>query len=669
MAYTEDLAVEDTIGKLLDENEKFIYPTDEIEDEALVYQMIGHVYGEHYHDYVNSVRFINRSYRVGYDSIVLESLGVAYYGLAMHDAIEADGRVSDTSRIDKKSLYKARECYLIIKSKADDLFWAGTMRRVGLCIYNTFVFLQDNYRILTVYPDVKKYLQQLNNNECRDIEMKYAMISAQKGEINVKEFTHITAKDEIVLKSIARASKCSNLIEDATANIPADQIGNVPQLAREIRDTTYYLERNVRLIDRKERVPMYVQMINLYGRGMLIFGWDKKEKLETLYERLSEYANPELLDSMSNFIFEMDAPIAEAEKRFLTSFENKKNIITWQELNHFYIRHGMFERADAMYQELFSERRELIEEGPEYAYRAFIDYVTHYKRNLKYALQCYLDAKEAFKDTDIEGFWELELMLYSGTFNNPERFELERKQFVDKGLVTEESYHRDAFIAHLANLNNIEAIEHNNYIRQCPHLVNPQTGLLIVSKEEMQFLNWIGAVKPGFLPPSDSMVEERAKEVQNSYACETWHRKIDVQLKNQFGLNRKIAIDAWGLYQMAENDMLDVLDEFECVYVSHISVIRLLEELSRTDNIRIRILLEYLKICNKVKIYSAGFKAQIVVRNVIQYFEPESTVAVAVEKDCLMLYGEPIVDKELIEHFGNRIVRINDINKLIEKSQ
>ena len=69
------------------------------------------------------------------------------------------------------------------------------------------------------------------------------------------------------------------------------------------------------------------------------------------------------------------------------------------------------------------------------------------------------------------------------------------------------------------------------------------------------------------------------------------------------------------------------------------------------------------------KDYSAGFKAQIVVRNVTQYFEPESTVAVAVEKDCLMLYGEPIVDKELIEHFGNRIVRINDINKLIEKSQ
>ena len=109
-----------------------------------------------------------------------------------------------------------------------------------------------------------------------------------------------------------------------------------------------YLERNVRLIDRKERIPMYVQMINLYGRGMLIFGWDKKKKLETLYEKLSEYANPDLLESISNFIFEMDAPIAEAEKRFVNSFEKNKNIITWQELNHFYIRHRKWLEEDTV---------------------------------------------------------------------------------------------------------------------------------------------------------------------------------------------------------------------------------------------------------------------------------------------------------------------------------
>ena len=58
--------------------------------------------------------------------------------------------------------------------KADELFWSGTMRRIGLCVYNTFVFLQDNYRIFTIYQDIKKYLTQLTDDEWRDIEMKYA---------------------------------------------------------------------------------------------------------------------------------------------------------------------------------------------------------------------------------------------------------------------------------------------------------------------------------------------------------------------------------------------------------------------------------------------------------------------------------------------------------------
>lgn len=664
-AYTENLPVEETIDKLLDENENFIYPTDEIEDEALVYQMIGYVFGEHYRDYVNSVRFLNRSYRVGYDSIVLESLGAAYYNIGICDATDENGRIPDWRRIDQKALYKARECFLIIKTKADELFWTGTIRRIGMCVFNTFVFLQDNYRILTVYQDIKKYLPNLSDDEWRDVEMKYAKVRAQKGEIDTKEFPHITTKDGILLDAIAKACKCSNLIEDVTANNPVDQIRNLPQFAKEIRETIRFLESAVRRIDRRDRVPMYVQLINLYGRGMIFFGWNKKDKLESLYERLSEYADSDLLESMENFIFEMDAPIEESEKRFRASFERHKNIITWQELNHMYIRHGMFEQADAMYKELFSKRKELFEESPEYAYRAFIDYVTLYKRDLKYALQCYLDAKEAFQDTDIEGFWELELMLYSNSFNEPERFLVERKYFVDQGLVTEESYHRAAFIAHLANLNDVEASEQYYYIRQYPHYLNPKTGMIIISKEEIHFLNWIGVVKPNFLPPPDSMLEKRAEEVQSVYESEKWHREIDKPLKNQFGLNKTIAIDAWSLYQLTETNVLDTLEKLDCVYVSHMSIIRLLEELSRTNNPRIRILLKYLKLCTKIKIYSAGFKAQMEVRNVARYFEPESTVAIAVEKNCLMIYGEPVVDEQLVEHFGNRIIRVNQVEELM----
>lgn len=666
-AYTEDLPVEETIGKLLDEHENFIFPTDEIEDEALVYQMIGYVYGERYHDHINSVRFLNRSYRVGYDGMVLESLGAAYYNLGVYDATDENGKIPDWRKIDQKALYKARECYLIIKSKADDLFWEGTMHRMGLCVYNTFVFLQDNYRILTIYNDVKKYMPKLTDDEWRDVEMKYARVSAQKGEIDIKEFPHITTKDCILLEAIAKASKCANLIEDVNANVPADQISGLLPFAKEIKDTIRYLEDAVRRIDRADRVPMYVQMINLYGRGMLMFGWDKKEKLASLYERLSEHADEDLMESMRNFIFEMDAPIEDSIKRFTATFERNKNIITWQELNHLYIRHGMLDEADAMYKELLSEHKELIEEGPEYAYRAFIDYVTLYKRDLKYALQCYLDAKEAFLDTDIEGFWELELMLYSSSFNDPERFEIERRHFVDKGLVTEESYHRAALIAHLTNLNGIEAFEHNNYIRQYPHFLNPKTGMVVVNQEEIYFLNWIGAIKPDFLPPPDSMLDTRAVEIRKEYEKESWHRTIDKQFKNQFRLKKSIAIDAWSLFQLAEKNTLDDLQSLDCVYVSHMTIIRLLEELSRTDNPKLRIILSFLKAADNIHIYSAGFKAQLEVRNAAPYFEPASTVAVAVEKDCVVIYGEPVVNAQLIERFGNRIIRVSEMDNLLSE--
>ena len=113
--------------------------------------------------------------------------------------------------------------------------------------------------------------------------MKYAKVRAQKGEIDTKEFPHITTKDGILLDAIAKACKCSNLIEDVTANNPVDRIRNLPQFAKEIRETIRFLESAVRRIDRRDRVPMYVQLINLYGRGMIFFGWNKKDKLESLW--------------------------------------------------------------------------------------------------------------------------------------------------------------------------------------------------------------------------------------------------------------------------------------------------------------------------------------------------------------------------------------------------
>lgn len=196
-AYVEDAPVEETIGKFLDEKECLTIKIEDMETEALVYQMLGYVYGEHYKQYVKSVRCLNRAYRLGQDHAVLESLGCAYHLLAIHDALRADNTI-EIEKVDRSSLYKARECFLILLDKADELYLQAMMKREGGIIYDTFFFEQDNYRILTLYPTLIK--NSPNDVKIkRDFEMKYAKIVCQSGYINLTQFHYLTEEDKILL--------------------------------------------------------------------------------------------------------------------------------------------------------------------------------------------------------------------------------------------------------------------------------------------------------------------------------------------------------------------------------------------------------------------------------------------------------------------------------------
>ena len=353
-AYEENLSVEESIGKLLDEHENFVFDTEHEDEVAFIYQLIGYVYGEKYHDYVKAVRFLNRSYRIGSDNVILESLGAAYYFLGIFDATGEDDIV-DCRKVDRNDLYKARECFLLIIQKADTLFWAGTMRRVGLCVYNTFVFLNDNYRILTIYPDVKKYIILPEEKDIdkfwRDIEMKYARVAAMSGNINTLDYPHIFSSDKFLLETIAKTSQCTELIERATVDLKFRRIRN-RELEKKIKDVIKETENNVRRIDNKDRLPIYVQLMNMYGRGMLLFGWKKIDKLESYLERIRDYGDLDFIEAMENFLYEFKAPLEDVIQRYKQTFDRKKDLISWQELNHLYVRHGMMDEADTMYCEL-----------------------------------------------------------------------------------------------------------------------------------------------------------------------------------------------------------------------------------------------------------------------------------------------------------------------------
>ena len=662
-AYVEDLPVEKTIGILLDEHENFIYERDGFEDSPLIYQMIGYVYGDKYRDYVNAVRFANRSYQIGFDRIVLETVGAAYYYLGIMDATREDGSV-DFIKLDNKSLYKARDYFLTIIKKADALYWAGTVRRVGLCIYNTFVFLQDNYRILTIYPDIKKFINiSEDGNFWRDIEMKQARVLAHAGKINFTEYQYITETDKLFLETLVKTGQCASCLEQAMVQFSLTQYRPI-EMENYLQKTIVETENVIGQLDQKDRLPVYIQLMNMYGNGMLLFGWKKADKLKDFFHCIKDCANPDLLESMENYIFEFEAPLADAIERFKKTFEKRRDINSWQELQHLYVRHGMMAEADAMYRELLAERKELIAGEPEYAYRAYIDYITLYQRDLKDALQCYIDAKAAFKDTDIEGYWELELMFLTNSFNDPDHYEEILQPFVEKGLLPEEKYYRMVFIANLVNLRKEKAGELYEHISRFPHMVNLFSGMPILQREEIHYLNWIGMLKPGSLPPPNSIGIVQADQALRSFKLEKWHREIDKSLQHRFGVEKKIVTDAWSLYIIEQTKGLEYFHCYDCVYITHLTVIRSLEDLSRVNSAALRQVLDFIQTDSVCKIISPGFGAQIAVRNHVSYNETGAAIALGIEKDCLVMLGDPDLEHRLVDKFRQSIIRANEVDKL-----
>lgn len=240
--------------------------------------------------------------------------------LAIKDALREDDTV-DIEKMDRVSLYKARECFLILLDKADELYLATTMKREDGVIYNTFYFEQDNYRILTLYPILMKNLPDDDAKMRRDFEMKYARTVCQSGSINLTQFRVLTAKDKTLLFVLA-------------------------------------------------------------------------EEINMLHIILQ-----------------------------------------------FYKRNNMLDKADEMFEKLFTEHKEYVESEPEYIYRAYILYILDYQRDLKKALQFYTMNKDEMKDGDIREFWESELMMCTNSFNNPKQFEEERKLLVEQGLMPEEEFY------------------------------------------------------------------------------------------------------------------------------------------------------------------------------------------------------------------------------------
>ena len=660
-AYVEDATVEETIGKFLDEKECLTIKIEDMETEALVYQMLGYVYGEHYKQYVKSVRCLNRAYRLGQDHAVLESLGCAYHLLAIHDALRADNTI-EIEKVDRSSLYKARECFLILLDKADELYLQAMMKREGGIIYDTFFFEQDNYRILTLYPTLIK--NSPNDVKIkRDFEMKYAKIVCQSGYINLTQFHYLTEEDKILLSILEEEHAMLHILDFKNPEV----LRRNSDLDQKLYAVLNKAERSLAKIDEKEQLLVRALLFNLYRWGKYLFGWNTIFNMERHLEYIRKNGKEEMVITFENFIYECSHEPEEAEERYINSWKKNPCFELWKEILQFYKRNSMLDKADAMFETLFTEHTEYVESEPEYAFRAYISYILDYRRDLKKALHFYMIHKDEMKDEIVRELWESELMMCTNSFNNPDEFVEMRSVLVEQGLMSENEFHRISLVAYMCNLDSENAWKY--FSKENPlfgKFDKAENEGVFLTNEGARFLVWQKKYPPHMEREWRGINIQGANAAKSLFEQEEWHLSPkSIANKLQYEIHKSIAIDTWGLYLLAVEEKLDLLERFDQIYVTHFSVSRMLEEITHFKNENMEVILAYLESAEHVKLQSPNFEVQLKVRENVNYYEPCSTIAMAVEAEIPAIIGETMLAQNLIDRFKNYIVRPDELEEMM----
>lgn len=222
------------------------------------------------------------------------------------------------------------------------------------------------------------------------------------------------------------------------------------------------------------------------------------------------------------------------------------------------------------------------------------------------------------KDLNLRDFLEHELMIYTCSFNVPELFEEERYSFVQQGFVPIEEYHRIILVAYMCNLDSQKSWEHFNKENLFFGVNIQRPGYMpYLTKEGAQFLVWQRKYPPHKEENWNGIMEKNLHRTLEIIRSEAWHQDVeDIKERVNYKLERCITLDAWAIYIIyiivCEN-CLDILEKFDCVYVTHSTITRMMKEMTHYENIPFTVALAY--------------------------WEPCSTIAMALEKKCIAVLG------------------------------
>lgn len=619
------------LAEFIDPNDQLlIKPKDEREEEFLYY-ILGLIFCNRFKELRRAIRCLNKSFQIGGNYIVLESLATAYYLYSLRDAYLEIGKDRvDPFKIDQDALGKGRDAFLRVLEAADEMWLKGTIRRVGPLMFKCFCFIQDNFRIYKHYHDLMKYFEFPNQDMLRDIQICYLGVATLREPVNLTEYTGLTEYDRKFFE-LANLLQTSLRMLDHGINIPVS-IGEL-----ELLNIISEGEKRLRgLMDTQTDDyigfdKIHQDFINLYGNGILRYGWQAISDVKRHFEAI---VHPLGIEILALYINELEIDnFALSEQEYNRYFESKQDVISFNELCHFYIRHGKVEKTKELYDSVFDERKFLIENQSEYFYREYIHFYLEYGYDLSVPLRCYVEHHEEIKDYYLRLFFEMELEFASLTFNDPGYMLEKAKILFNEGIIDVQDYNQKCLIINMLNCRPQKAEE----FVDSKH----KSDQLRASKYERLLFVWKGyRVDPNVY--WNSMQKWSLAKLNKIYEDEFWLRPAEKIMDKCNTRNRKlIVVDLWAIYYLQKIFRPDIMNRFEKVYITHHTISVALQEINQVNDDDIRRCLINFQNAGNVIIQSPSMKDQLDIRSSdFTYQEVHQALLLAKILGCPAFVGE-----------------------------
>lgn len=642
------------LSSIIGDKDQLLFKPQSKEEEEGLYQILGYVLGKRFKETGRAIRCLNRSYQVSGNPIILETLGIAYYFHSIRDAFIEEGK----DRIDPQKIYqgeieKARDALLRVFSAADEMWLKGTFKRAGLQVFKCFYFMRDNFRIFKHYHDVMKYFEFPDKETKRDIQICYLDVAIKKEPQNFDDFDALTENDKKffelaqLLEVPMRAFNCSITVDaPITEGELFSTLTEAEKRLQELIDT--------QTDDRLGFDGIHGTLINLYGNGILRYKWRAISDAE---RHRAVIKNPLAGESFDIYLEELQTwNIGYIGNKYRAFFEEHNDIISFEEWAHFYIRHGLFDKAKELYESVFEERQYLIKDQPEYFFRSYIDFILSHQYNLLPAIKCFVEYRNEFKDIFISMIFEMDLNFATVTFNNPDQMIEDTEILLNEGLYTQQDYDEKCLIVNMLNCRPAFAEKYAAWAKGA----NPLNSTFA----ERMLHVWKGAsIEQN--PHWKSMKSKPIKELVELYKNEDWHRAPQKILQEcNTAENKEVVVDLWTLYLLMKDNLLGVFGAFKTVYITHNTVSMALQEINQVVDEDIKKVLIPLQIANNVKFLSPTLEQQLEVRSLdYDFMEVHSACLLAKELNCPALVGEyrfPIP-----ESLQAKVIRPTNIDKMM----